>query len=315
MKYFSIFEIVLFALILSSCRAVRGYNKPLICRITVISTTYEMPGGGMRQIDETGCIPIFDFDNTESDVLIPITIPTSIKDEPSIADGSMLLAITNAVVGEDGVTTMENTTYSIIERDSNHKRHLNYVGPAKGRKKLFIVRVTTSDGVGPNITLKELRERVFKNIRSQYLACSFWHLDWVFAGGLDVRLDENISSYIKPSQLIADAQAKIIVDMNLLLSGVKSLADKIWFCLPPGTGKWIGMAAVNHWRIIMNDEWCLSLSANMHEIGKLAYKLGECPSLNNLCAYGRYSFANNAGHTMGLRHAGEGRNQYGDGKH
>lgn len=56
-------------------------------------------------------------------------------------------------------------------------------------------------------------------------------------------------------------------------------------CIPPGTsGDWIAYAYINSPLSVYNDNWCNSISAQMHEIG----------------------------HNINLSHSGEGENEYGD---
>ena len=45
------------------------------------------------------------------------------------------------------------------------------------------------------------------------------------------------------------------------------LADHIMYCLPPNTMRSVAYAYINSWNSVFNDEWCLKLSAQMHEIG------------------------------------------------
>ena len=57
-------------------------------------------------------------------------------------------------------------------------------------------------------------------------------------------------------------------------------------CLPSGTGNWAASAGINHYRSQYNDEWCLSLSGTMHEIG---HNLGLHHSNTQGEAYQDYS--------------------------
>jgi hypothetical protein len=68
------------------------------------------------------------------------------------------------------------------------------------------------------------------------------------------------------------------------VSDMSTLADRVLFCVPPGTGTWAASAGMNHWRAQFNDPFCTSLSATMHELG----------------------------HTIGLPHTNEGSDKYGD---
>jgi len=70
----------------------------------------------------------------------------------------------------------------------------------------------------------------------------------------------------------------------LKVDQITSLADRIMFCAPPGTGDWVAAAGLNHWRAQFNDAWCRSMTATMHELG----------------------------HTIGLVHANKNGVKYGD---
>jgi len=262
----------------------RTQEEPLLCRITTISTKYEMPDGSVNETEEAGCIPI--YDNRESDKLLPIHLPPNITQTyaPSIADGSMMMSITCATVGEEEVTMGDDSEITVMDDEAFRQRRLSLMEPAKGRMTLMVVRVTTSDGHGPTKSLAEIRQGMFRDrigFKAQYKACSYGQLEWVDAGGLEVKLDKPLSAYTRAMQLADDAVAKIVSTMKL--RSVQELADKIMFCEPGGVGNWIAVAGVNHWRSNFNDQWCLSLTANMHEIG---HNLGLQHSYEDGVAYG-----------------------------
>ena len=46
------------------------------------------------------------------------------------------------------------------------------------------------------------------------------------------------------------------------------IADHVMLCLPPGTnGGWIAYAYINSCVSVYNDDWCMSVSGQLHEIG------------------------------------------------
>merc|ERR1712176_790967 len=70
---------------------------------------------------------------------------------------------------------------------------------------------------------------------------------------------------------------------------VKDVFDLVLFCQPPGSNfdgstSWIAWAYINGYQSSYNDEWCQSLSGQMHEVG----------------------------HNLGLGHSGYGRDEYAD---
>jgi len=278
----------------------------LVCRITtIVRSTARSDLHGARRLEKEviGCIPVLDDGKLESDMLLSIRLPTYITEayRARIDEGALFVRAhhVTVVAKSEIVVTNDNSTFSVVvvqprtplDPNSVHTRRLTTPAPspppepAVGNKTIMIVRVTTSDGVGPDKTLEQLRDGFFRRTvcpKSQYSACSFGQLVWEDAGGLEVRLDDPISAYQKPSQLVSDAESKILSQLGI--SSVSSLADKVVFCQPPGVGNWLAVAGVDHWRVNMNNEWCSSLAAGMHEIG----------------------------HTLGLRHSSEGSQAYGD---
>lgn len=265
----------------------------VLCRITKVDTLYstcvddDYHQEDRAEDEEISCIPI--VNNTETDLVLPVSLPedlaTRYKNE--IAQGTLLLAIDGASINSDndGIILAPNATFSVIDDVPDHQRHLVAKPSVTGKMTLMIVRVVTKDGVSPDKSLYQLRKAVFYNevsFRTQYRDCSFGQLMWQDAGGMEVILDKPISQYSKPNDLLMDAQKKIM-EMRPDLESTSQLADKVLFCQPPGTGNWLAVAPINHWRINMNNEWCTSLSALMHEVG----------------------------HTIGLRHSGEGAMAYG----
>ena len=104
----------------------------------------------------------------------------------------------------------------------------------------------------------------------QYRKCSFGKLQWELAeaGVIDVQLDQPVADFGTGSSKILDAaQAKVI--QMLKVDQITSLADRIMFCAPPGTGDWVAAAGLNHWRAQFNDAWCRSMTATMHELGHM----------------------------------------------
>jgi hypothetical protein len=53
---------------------------------------------------------------------------------------------------------------------------------------------------------------------------------------------------------------------NFGVSSPAALADHVMYCLPPGTMNGIAYAYVNSWMSVYSDQWCGSLSGQMHEI-------------------------------------------------
>jgi hypothetical protein len=140
-----------------------------------------------------------------------------------------------------------------------------------GTKTVAIVRVSTLDSA-PTATREDLLQLMDPfgiNFRTQYDKCSFGQLQWTLAetGFIDVTIPNYINSFPSGSTLVAAAQDLIIQQGLMPAPDFQSWADRVLFCLAPGTGDWAASAGVNHWRAQFNNDWCLSLSANMHEVG------------------------------------------------
>ena len=51
------------------------------------------------------------------------------------------------------------------------------------------------------------------------------------------------------------------------VSSPTALANKVMYCLPPGTMSGIAYAYINSWNSVYSDNWCMYVSGQMHEIG------------------------------------------------
>jgi hypothetical protein len=77
-------------------------------------------------------------------------------------------------------------------------------------------------------------------------------------------VNQRVAEFTSASALVTAAQKQIKNDLGI--SSVADLAEKVLFCLPPGTpGDWIASAGMGHWRAQFNDEWCLSLTGTWTE--------------------------------------------------
>ena len=83
-------------------------------------------------------------------------------------------------------------------------------------------------------------------------------------GVLDVHLPISVGSVDRDEVIeMALNKARDILE----LSNIAHAADFIRICLPPGTGNWVAVAAMNHWKSVYNDMQCGYLSVTMHELG------------------------------------------------
>jgi hypothetical protein len=255
-------------------------TEPAFFRITVSGTIIEGEQGRFRLSDEEeniSCIPIINGKETHD--LFSINLPKNFVKANSdlIYKGKLNVAITNTrTVKNERVVVTKNSKISIVgstrsENDDNNSH--------TGLKTIAIVRVSTKDST-PTYDAETLRNTLFDpnkvNLRTQYMNCSFGQLEWVLApaGVVEVLVDQPVSDFTSGSALVTAVQNVMTGTMGI--SDVSTLGDKVMMCLPPGTGGWIASSGVNHWRAQFNDEWCLSLTATMHEMYVIMNSIKYC---------------------------------------
>lgn len=258
-------------------------HRVVVCRVTVIASMYwDEQKGRVQSKQAAGCIPI--VNGTDSHLLLSIDLPSRITNAYSseIHQGALFLRVDGATMADDALQVSDQTTFQVLD-PAPVGRQLQQL-TTKGKMTVLVVRVTTLDGVSPDYSLDEMRSRIFGSgigMRSQFAACSFGQLMMEDTGGMDVIVPNNMSHYSSGAMLVNDAE-QVILDTVGRAS--YEIADKVMFCQPPGTGNWIANAGVNYYRSNYNNEWCLSLSADMHEMG----------------------------HCLGMLHSGEGNDPYED---
>lgn len=237
-----------------------------------------------------GCIPLDYSTFEELDLVLPLEFSNStdlahlwVEHKHGIQQGTLLLQIESVTLSSDSelLNVLQEAVYSLLvlpdTGNTQHRRQLLVATPPPptvGEKSVYIVRVSTIDS-SPTYSLEELSQRLFDSSQettispsfpSQYAACSANQLIWTYAGGYDVTIDAPIASFLTGMQLVVLAESYL--RQALQVSSVATLADRVLFCVAPGTSVgWIASASVNHWRAVFNDEWCLSLSGTMHEMG------------------------------------------------
>jgi hypothetical protein len=244
--------------------------EPATFRITIIETVVEGEDGVLRLSDEeerVSCIPI--IDGKESDELYAIDLPSKFikANRPFISTGKLFVSITLTEILGSTVVLSKNSNITVISVPRSAERVAN--PSTTGTKTMAIVRISTSD-VSPDYDATTLRETLFSldkvNFRTQYMNCSFGQLEWLLApaGIVEVLVNQPISDFTSGAELVTAAQNTL--KETLGIEDVSSLGDKVLMCLPPGTGGWVANSGVNHWRAQFNNEWCLSLTATMHEM-------------------------------------------------
>jgi Gametolysin peptidase M11 len=264
----------------------RSPESSVSCRMTIVDTVYDtfIERGAKKETECTiVCIPI--VDGIELDDIFTIALPLNIVKlyRSELYSGSLFVRISDAFLTENSVSMGGMAEFHVVPTPVEHLRRLQEA--AIGTKTIAVVRVSTVDET-PKDSASTLREMLFGdgvNFKTQFDACSFGLLRWEPAGLYDITLDQTINDFNgSEMDLITATQKHMKATMNI--AAVSGLADKVMFCLPSGTGSWAASAAISHWRMQMNNDWCTSLSAAMHE----------------------------AGHLLSLGHAGKDVYQYGD---
>ena len=237
-----------------------SYTEQLTCRITKVDTLYDFSNTSIWSEEELVCIPI--ENGIENDDTLHLDLPDElqIKYAGHFEAGNLCLNISGVKTDDTQVFLTDATEFSECALPSHLQRRLEVTGT----KTFSVVRISTSDA-SPTNSLTDLKNG-FKtsgtNLITQYDDCSFGQLKWEFKDAYDVKVNQPVSNFKGGLALVTAAQKQMKSQLNL--AAVSGLADKVLMCLPPGTGDWVASAGVNHWRAQFNNDWCLSLTANMH---------------------------------------------------
>ena len=161
-------------------------------------------------------------------------------------------------------------------------------------KTVLVMRIEARDAA-TTLTESELADKIFGasgdkiNLSSRFRDCSDGQMLMQPVTGIGTH---GVYTIRLPTYNVTGVNAPTVISMArstvtaALGTDPKNLANHVIFCLPPGTlgGRWIAYAAINYWQSAYNDLWCQYPSALMHEIG----------------------------HNLGLDHAGDGADEYGD---
>jgi len=222
-------------------------DDALKCRVTAVDTMYITAKGTVASREQTSCIPI--IDDEETDDILNLDLPDDIADQnrKAIDRGDLYMSISGAsILGED-VLLPEYPAFLILEPPELRRQLETFTS---GDRTMAVIRVSTTDK-SPKFSKNALLSGLFGNginMKTQYEACSFGKLTWKLApaGLVDVRINQPIADFTSGTSIVTAATKQLKAEMGL--SSLSSLADKVIYVVPEGTGSWIASAGVGSWR-------------------------------------------------------------------
>jgi len=211
--------------------------------------------------EEMNCLPI--INGIEVDDLIPL--PSSMDfPESSYVLLTPAIFLDGAILYTLDTQAVETVPVKVRELNQDKQRQLGIESMS-----VAIIRITVPDST-PVISHSEIQEMFDpdnSNLVSQFDTCSAGQQQFYLGSIIDVYVDEPLLPVATArGRIMAAAQDQLHKDQNVV-HDLGEIADRLFFCLPPGTGTWVAAAGMNHWRASFNGRWCLSLSATMHEVG------------------------------------------------
>lgn len=245
------------------------------CRVYTVVQSLSGPSSSSH-LPVPHCAVIFD-DGNETDNLFPIHLPL-----PSIQgnfatgkfeSGALCVSMCRMQQAEPNAASNDYIFRDVLETASIQlpRSSQSRMLTVEGTMTVAVVTVSTIDSQTTHSAAR-LADLYFDpngiNLMTQYEACSFGKLKWRLQPDavVDVRIPEPMIRFNSSStQLIEKAEG--ILRERFSVRSVADLADRVIYCVAPGTGEWAANAGVNHWRVQLNDDWCVSLSATVHELG------------------------------------------------
>jgi hypothetical protein len=181
-----------------------------------------------------------------------------------------------------GQTRFLTNVVNTDNQEGNERRNLANVDHT-GDRRILVVRVIADDK-STTASVSDLRMDVFDdlvNVATQYKACSHDKLNFRKAnnraltgnsGGGNTGISGGVTTVRVPvstdegDSAMRNAIVGILND-NFGVSSPSQLADHVMLCLPADTMNGIAYAGVGSWMSVYNNEWCSSVSTQMHEIG------------------------------------------------
>jgi hypothetical protein len=243
------------------------FTPNVVCRLVVMEVMYESE---MQDTDEIICVPL--VNGRESSLEAQLSLPQFILDNAEysqkLQQGQLYANITNATIVHGELRLSHDSTFDVIDYSPSHPRRLGENSATTGTLTIAIIRISTIDSE-PSVSREQLlslfddsEETV--SFPSQFKKCSAGRLTWEPVDVFDVSVNQPISDFSSGASIVHAAIRQVQLDLNI--EDITFIADRIMFCTPPGTGSWVASAGLYHWRAQFNDDWCLSITAAMHEL-------------------------------------------------
>lgn len=238
------------------------------CRLTTIDSD-----------EEYGCTEIVDGEETSGfyHVVPPKDLIQEHRNEVMI--GRLMVDITGATVEKGEILLAADATFTVATDEQAH-RHLQWLTTKSlGTRSLFYVRVSAPDSSHPK-SLLQMQQIIFRtnttSFKTQYEGCSNGKLKWTNGGGADIMLSNPIASYLKPANLVNEAQQKLEA---LYGKPANQIANHVFFCNPPNSITFTAVAGVDSWRVNSHASICTSMSTVMHEVrpSRLIWEVNQSP--------------------------------------
>ena len=202
-------------------------------------------------------------------------------------------AIVDILEGETKMYIPHDAIFQVVrtkpDEETETRRNLANSGPAKtGTLTTLVIRIIDAQGVAPNPSVAQLENDVFDDavsLKTQYDACSYGKLQiepfrgvigsirkqiTVSNGVVDVQVNDFYTATNNNRGALQTAAFKAANEQlggDLSTNSNNSKFDLVMFCFPPGTGDWLAYAFAGRKFSFYNNEWCSSVSAQLHEVG------------------------------------------------
>ena len=213
-------------------------------------------------------------------------LPPDYDDSEWITGVTTLAIPMGAKFNENGTVDMQGMSPIFVD-DLDTRSKSRFVGT----KTVLVIRTVAANNKAMALGKYALSDSIFGidvdkvNLVSQFDDCSYGKLKFIPAS------DRSGRSSINGAVNIVNGVATVRVPVNVTegtavmrnaisrelntifgTTNPSELADYVIYCLPPGafasgTYSDIGYAYYNNWLSVFNNQWCTSVSLQMHEIG------------------------------------------------